>query len=43
MWKNHEVQSKVKYDFIFVNEEDYRKYPPKSFAELINNFRKYKE
>ncbi len=35
-------QKKVLFDYIFVDEEGFNKYKPDSFAELINNFRKYK-
>jgi hypothetical protein len=33
----------VKYGFIFVDEEDFKKYNPKTFTQLIQNFRKYKD
>ena len=39
----NKAQSKIVYDFIFVDEEDFRKYDPKSFKQLIDNFRKYKD
>lgn len=38
----NKVQKKVHYDFIYVDQENYDKYTPKSFEELINNFREYK-
>ena len=43
-WCNdiNKAQSKVKYDFIFVDEEDFYKYKPTNFQQLINNFKKYK-
>lgn len=43
-WCNdiNKVQSKIRYDFVFVDEEDFKKYSPKSFEQLIKNFRKYK-
>ena len=37
------AQSDVTYDFVFVDEESFKKYSPKSFADLVNNFRQYKE
>ena len=37
------VQSDVEYDFVYVDEESFKKYSPKSFADLAANFRKYKE
>ena len=33
----------VSYDFVFVDEESFNRYSPKSFAELGANFRQYKE
>ena len=33
------AQSIIKYDSIFVDEEDFEKYKPKDFQELIQNFR----
>jgi type III restriction enzyme len=36
------VQNKIRFDYVFVEEEEFEKYTPKSFGELINNFRKYK-
>jgi len=36
------TQNKIRFDYVFVDEEDFEKYAPKSFGELINNFRKYK-
>jgi len=36
------VQSEIKYDFIFVDEEDFHKYKPQSFSELVKNFTRYK-
>ena len=35
-------QSKIKYDFIFVDEESFHKYHPKDFQSLLNAFRQYK-
>ncbi len=37
------VQSDVTYDFVFVNEESFSSYSPKTFADLIANFRQYKD
>jgi type III restriction enzyme len=37
------TQNKIQFDYVFVEEEEFEKYAPKSFGELVNNFRKYKE
>ena len=37
------AQSSVTYDFVFVDEENFKQYSPKSFAELSANFRQYKD
>ena len=37
------VQSNVTYDFVFVDEESFNNYSPKSFADLVANFRQYKD
>jgi type III restriction enzyme len=37
------VQSDVKYDFVYVDEESFKKYEPKSFADLLGSFREYKD
>jgi type III restriction enzyme len=39
----NKAQTDVKYDFVFVDEESFHKYGPKSFSELIASFRQYKE
>ena len=39
----NQVQSDVTYDFVFVDEESFNKYSPKSFADLVANFRQYKD
>jgi len=36
------VQNKIRFDYVFVEEEEFEKYAPKSFDELVRNFRKYK-
>lgn len=36
------VQSEVTYDFVYVDQEGYEKYEPKSFNQLIDGFREYK-
>ena len=36
------VQNKIRFDYVFVEEEEFEKYAPKSFNELVKNFRKYK-
>ncbi|OOO03607.1 MAG: hypothetical protein USCGTAYLOR_00156 [Chromatiales bacterium USCg_Taylor] len=37
------VQSAVRYDYVFVDEESFKKYQPKTFESLVVNFREYKE
>jgi type III restriction enzyme len=37
------LQSKVKYDFVYVDEEGFLKYSPTSFKELVSGFREYKD
>ncbi|MBW1720118.1 MAG: type III restriction endonuclease subunit R, partial [Deltaproteobacteria bacterium] len=37
------MQSDVTYDFIYVDEEGFKKYKPKSFADLLAGFGEYKE
>jgi len=37
------VQSEIEYDFIYVDEESYKKYRPASFKQLVDSFREYKE
>ena len=34
------VQNKVKFTALYVKQEDYEKYTPKSFEELVKNFKK---
>ncbi len=36
------VQSKIKYDFVLVDEEGFYKYNPKNFKSLVNAFEQYK-
>jgi len=36
-------QSAVNYDFVYVDEEGFNKYKPKTFDELICNFKEYKK
>ena len=33
----------VRFEYVFVDEEDFNTYKPDSFSSLVNNFRKYKE
>ncbi len=37
------VQSKVKYDYVFVDEESFKPFTPKTFESLVNSFTKYKD
>ena len=39
----NKAQSTVNYDYVFVDEESFNKYKPKSFRELLASFREYKE
>ncbi len=39
----NKVQTAVKIDFIYVDEESFLRYRPKSFKSLIDSFREYKE
>lgn len=36
------VQSDVKYDFVYVDQENFEKYKPGSFQALIDGFKEYK-
>ena len=36
------VQSKIRYDFVFVDQESFGKYQPKTFRQLVENFKEYK-
>ncbi len=36
------VQSKVKYDFVFVDQESFERFKPVSFKQLVEGFREYK-
>ena len=38
----NKAQSAIRYDYIFVDEESFNKYQPKSFVDLVINFREYK-
>ena len=37
------VQSDVKWDFVFVDQEGFEKYKPKSFRQLTDSFKEYKK
>jgi type III restriction enzyme len=39
----NKTQSQVQYDFVFVDDAGFEKYSPKTFADVLNGFRKYKE
>jgi len=36
------IQSEVEFDFVYVDEEGFKKYKPTSFQNLMDNFREYK-
>jgi type III restriction enzyme len=38
----NKAQSAVRYDYVFVDEESFNKYQPKSFGSLLTAFREYK-
>lgn len=37
------AQSDVTYDFVYVDQEGFEKYAPKSFSDVLTGFRKYKD
>ncbi|HOM77425.1 MAG TPA: DEAD/DEAH box helicase family protein [Anaerohalosphaeraceae bacterium] len=37
------AQSQVRFDFVFVDEENFHRYNPKSFRSLVESFRDYKD
>jgi type III restriction enzyme len=37
------IQSDIKYDFIYVDQESFEKFKPVSFKQLVDGFKKYKE
>lgn len=39
----NQAQSDAKYDFVFVDEEGFKKYKPITFGQLVASFREYKE
>ena len=39
----NKAQSDISYDYIYVDEEGFHKYHPKSFSELLTNFSEYKD
>jgi type III restriction enzyme len=38
----NEAQKNMKYDFLFVEQEKYEKFHPKTFSDLMKSFREYK-
>jgi type III restriction enzyme len=38
----NDVQSTIRYDFVYVDEENFQRYQPKSFAGLVASFTAYK-
>lgn len=38
----NKLQDSPQFDYVFVDEESFREYGPKSFSELVNGFRQYK-
>ena len=39
----NQIQSSISYGFVYVDEEAFKQYKPKSFAELVANFRQHRE
>ncbi len=39
----NQAQSQVRYDFAFVDDAGFEKYGPKTFANILDGFREYKE
>jgi len=39
----NKAQSQVQYDFAFVDDAGFEQYGPKTFADILNGFREYKE
>lgn len=39
----NKAQSDIKYDYVFVDEESFNKYKPKSFESLMSGFQEYKD
>lgn len=37
------MHTNVCYDFVYVDQEGFEKYAPKSFASLLSGFREYKD
>jgi type III restriction enzyme len=36
------IQKNVNYDFVFVDQEGFEKYPPKTFRQLLDGFQEFK-
>jgi len=41
-FRRNAAQNKIRFDYVFVEEKEFEKYAPRSFGELVYNFRKYK-
>ena len=39
----NKVQSNIIYDYVYVDEESFNKYNPKTFKSLVESFREYKD
>ena len=39
----NKAQNKIKFDFIYVDEDSFHKYKPKIFRDVLKGFREYKE
>jgi len=37
------LQSEVRFDWVFVDQETFESYPPRDFEQLVQNYRKYKD
>jgi type III restriction enzyme len=37
------VQSDIKYDYLYIDQENFDRYKPVSFKQIIDSFREYKD
>ena len=41
--QGNNAKRKIVYDFVYVDEESFKQYPPRSFLSLLGTFRRYKD
>ena len=41
--QGNNTKRKIVYDFVYVDEESFKQYPPRSFLSLLGTFRRYKD